>query len=226
MKNISGGVLGKKTGFYLSVLLSISTSLLLSATVVAAEIGVVGIFPGKAVLVIEGRSPKTYSVGNTVADNVKLVSVNESTATFEENGKRHAIALGEHVNHTSPSGPAQVTLQPDGQGHYMAQGQINGGAVSMLVDTGASMIALSASDATRLGINYKKGQVGYVNTANGTVAVYRVTLNTVKIGDVELNQVAGVVHENGLPFALLGMSFLNRTDMRREGGQMIISKRF
>lgn len=200
--------------------------LVLSHNSQAADIDVIGLFPGKAVLVIDGGNPKTYSVGTSIGESVKLISVNESSATFEENGKRQTIALGGHVNHSSPSGHAQVTLEPDGRGHYMAQGQINGGTINMLVDTGASMIALSASDATRLGINYRKGQLGYSNTANGTVAVYRVTLNTVKIGDIELNQVDAMVHDSGLPFALLGMSFLNRTDMRREGGQMIISKRY
>jgi aspartyl protease family protein len=192
----------------------------------AADIGVIGLFPGKAVLVVEGGSPKTYSVGNTVAGNIKLVAVNESSATFEDNGKRRTIEIGGHINHSSPSGPAQVTLMSNGQGHYIAQGQINGGTVTMMVDTGASMIALPASDAVRLGINYRKGQTAYVNTANGTVPAYRVTLNSVKVGDIELNQVDALVQESGLPIILLGMSFLSRTDMRSEGSQMTISKRF
>lgn len=192
----------------------------------AADIDVIGLFPGKAVLVIDGGSPKTYSVGNTVTGNVKLVSVNESAATFEDNGKRRTIDIGGYVNHSSPNGPAQVTLQSNGQGHYITQGQINGGSVTMMVDTGASMVALPAADAIRLGINYKKGQSAYVNTANGVVAAYRVTLNSVRVGDVELNQVDALVQETGLPIILLGMSFLKRTDMHSDGGQLSISKRF
>lgn len=209
-----------------SISVVFSTLLLLSNVGFAADIDVVGLFPGKAVLVIEGGAPKTYSVGATVADNVKLVVVNESSAIFEENGKRRTIAFGEHVNRISPSGPAQITLQSNGQGHYITQGQINGGTVTMMVDTGASMIALPASDAVRLGINYKKGQIAYVNTANGAVPSYRVTLNTVKVGDIEMNQVPALVQEAGLPIILLGMSFLNRTDMRSENGQLMISKRY
>jgi aspartyl protease family protein len=96
----------------------------------------------------------------------------------------------------------------------------------MLVDTGATMVALSASDAVRLGIDYSKGQPGMVSTANGYAPVYRVKLDTVKIGNIELNQVDAVIQENGLPFALLGMSFLNRTEMRREGEQMTLTKRY
>lgn len=96
----------------------------------------------------------------------------------------------------------------------------------MLLDTGATMIALPASEATRLGINYRSGQTAYVSTANGTAPAYKVTLNTVKIGDIEINQVEALVQEQGLPFILLGMSFLNRTEMRREGTQMVLTKRF
>ncbi|HJV76045.1 MAG TPA: retropepsin-like aspartic protease [Noviherbaspirillum sp.] len=192
----------------------------------ATDISVVGLFPNKAVLVVNGGAPKTYSVGATVTEGIKLVAASDSTATIEANGKRQAIAIGEHVNRSAPSGPASVTLKPDGRGHYMVQGQINGGTVRMLLDTGATSVALPASEATRLGINYKAGRPGYVSTANGTAPAYLVKLDTVRIGDIELNQVDGVVQEQGLPFILLGMSFLNRTEMRREGDQMTLTKRF
>lgn len=200
--------------------------LLLAANASAANISVIGLFPGKAVLVIDGAAPRTYSVDKTISEGIKLVSVDGSAATFETNGKRQIIPLGEHVNRIALSSNASVTLQANGGGHYVAQGQINGSSVTMMVDTGATMIALSASEAARIGINYKKGQMGRVNTANGPVSVYRVILDTVKIGDLELTQVAAVVHETGLPFALLGMSFLSRTDMHNEGQKMILTKRF
>jgi aspartyl protease family protein len=198
----------------------------LAGAAFAADVGVVGLFPGKAVLVVDGGAPKTYSAGSAVSNNIKLIAVDASAATLEINGKRQKIAIGEHVNRATPSGPASVTLKADGRGHFLAQGQINGGVVRMLLDTGATMIALSAADAIRLGIDYKKGQPGMVNTANGAAPVYRVTLNTVKVGDIELNQVDALVQEAGLPFALLGMSFLNRTEMRREGEQMTLTKRY
>ncbi len=192
----------------------------------AADISVIGLFPGKAVLVIDGGSPKTYSVGDTIASGIKLVEVNQTTATFDASGKRQRLDIGAHVNRIAPTGAGSITLQADSRGHFMVQGQINGGIMRMMVDTGASAIALSASDAKRLGIDYKKGQVAYVNTANGTVPAYRVMLNSVKIGDITLNQVEALVQENGLSLALLGMSFLNRTEMRRDGEQMVLTKRF
>ena len=192
----------------------------------AADIAVVGLFPGKAVLVIDGGSPKTFAVGSTVTPGVKLLAATESTATVTVNDKKQTIAIGQHINRAVPTGPVSVVLQANGQGHFMAQGQINGGTIQMLVDTGATMIALSEADAQRLGINYKAGQPGRVNTANGSVPVYRVRLDTVKVGSIELNQVDAVVQQAGLPFALLGMSFLNRMEMRRDGEKMTLTKRF
>lgn len=205
----------------------LATSLLLLVhSAYATDINVVGLFPNKAVLVVDGGSPKTYAVGATIAEGVRLVASDGSSATIETNGRRQTIALGEHINRSVSSSRSSVTLQADARGHYMVQGQINGGSVRMLLDTGATMIALPASEAVRLGIDYKKGRIGYLNTANGVVPAYQVKLNTVKVGDIEINQVDAVVQEQGLPLILLGMSFLNRTEIRREGEQMVLTKRF
>ena len=205
-----------------------AAGLLLAVSAVhAADISVVGLFPNKAVLVVDGGAPKTYSVGATITEGIRLVSASESSATIETNGKRQAIAIGDHVSRSGASnGRVSVTLQADGRGHFVVPGQINGGTVRMLLDTGATMVAIPASDATRLGIDYRKGRVTYLNTANGAVPAYAVKLNTVKVGDIELNQVDAVVQEHGLPFILLGMTFLNRTEMHRDGEQMVLTKRF
>lgn len=205
---------------------SFAALFLLTQSAQGADISVVGLFPNKAVLVVDGGSPKTYSVGNTVADGVKLVSVNGSAATIDANGKRQTIMLGEHINRSAPSDAASAVLKADGRGHFIVQGRINGGTVQMLLDTGATVVALPAAEAARLGIDYKRGQIGYMNTANGVVPVYRVKLDTVRVGDIELNQIDAVVHEQGLSVALLGMSFLNRTAMRRDGEVMTLTKRF
>lgn len=200
--------------------------LALSAPALATEISVVGLFSNKAVLVVDGGKPKTYAAGAKIGSDIRLIAVSQTGATIDFNGKRETIAMGEHVNRAPANGRNSVTLQADVRGHYMVQGQINGGSVQMLLDTGATMIALPASDAQRLGIDYRKGQVRYMNTANGTVPAYMVKLDRVKVGDIEINQVDAVVQERGLPLILLGMSFLNRTEMRRDGEQMVLTKRF
>src|SRR6266700_2303496 len=71
------------------------------------------------------------------------------------------------------------------------------------------------------------GQPGLMGTANGTVVVYRVKLDTVRVGDILVNNVdAAVLEGNPMPFALLGMSFLNRMEMKREGQTMVLIRRF
>jgi len=81
-------------------------------------------------------------------------------------------------------------------------------------------------EAKRLGISYLNGQRGLSSTANGVTQVYIVSLNSVKVGDISLNGIQGIVHESAMPVVLLGMSFLNRVNMKREGNHMVLTKRF
>jgi len=85
---------------------------------------------------------------------------------------------------------------------------------------------MGVADARRIGINYMDGQRGQSRTANGVATVYRVKLDTVKIGDITLNNVDALVHEADMPFLLLGMSFLNRVQMRQEGTDLTLTKRY
>jgi aspartyl protease family protein len=103
---------------------------------------------------------------------------------------------------------------------------VNGTPVRFLVDTGATTVALPASDAVRLGIDYRRGELGMSSTAGGIVPVYRVRLDSVRLGSIELTGVEGVVLEKGLDIALLGMSFLNRVDMKRDGHILTLTRRF
>ena len=108
----------------------------------------------------------------------------------------------------------------------MAGGSLNSYPVSFLVDTGATSIAISSAEARRMGLDYKAGRGGAVNTAAGVVPAWRVTFNTVKIGGITLNQVEGIVVESGLDTPLLGMSFLNRMEMKRDGQTMTLTQRY
>jgi len=195
----------------------------------ATDVNVIGLFPGKAVVVVNGGKPHTLKAGDQTPEGVRLVSVDTETAVLEIDGKRRTLGMGQAIAMavTADSGRSQATLSADSRGHFIASGQINGQSVELLVDTGASLISLNASDARRLGVNYLKGERGFASTANGTAAVYRVTLDTVRVGDINISGVDALVHEgNNLPFVLLGMSFLNRVEMRRDGSTMTLVKRF
>jgi aspartyl protease family protein len=201
---------------------------LLPAAGWTAEVSVIGLFPGKAVVVIDGGAPRVLSVGQKPVEGVTLISTDRESATLLIDGEKRTLRIGQHQAGPAPASSSQsATLTADPRGHFVVDGQINGGAVRFLVDTGATSISLSSADASRLGIDYRKGQPGLMGTANGTVAAYRVKLDTVRVGDIVVNNVdAAVVEGSQMPFALLGMSFLNRMEMKREGQTMVLIRRF
>ena len=94
-----------------------------------------------------------------------------------------------------------------------------------LVDTGATLVTLPTAEAERLGIDYRRGQQLMSQTASGAAVVYRVRLDSVSVGPMTMLGVDAVVSP-GLQVALLGMSFLNRTEMRREGANLTLTKRY
>ena len=203
-------------------------ALLAAAPALAVDVNVIGLFPGKAVVVIDRGAPRTLSVGQKTPEGVILVAADSRSATLEIDGRREVMALGQHVEAAAQAGARQsVTLPADGSGHFTAEGQINGGRMRFLVDTGATLVTLTAIDARRLGIDYRRGQPAVAQTANGKVAAYRVRLDTVAVGPMTLFAVDALVHESpGLEVALLGMSFLNRTEMRRDGANLTLTKRY
>ncbi|MGL4409523.1 MAG: retropepsin-like aspartic protease family protein, partial [Zoogloea sp.] len=71
-----------------------------------------------------------------------------------------------------------------------------------------------------------QAQPASLQTANGVVQAWRVKLDTVQVGDVTLRNVDGIVHGADMPFVLLGMSFLNRMEMRRDGNTMVLRQRY
>ena len=107
----------------------------------------------------------------------------------------------------------------------ITQGSINGSTVRFVVDTGATHVALSQAEAERIGINYRKGQRGVGNTANGQVVMYRVTLDSVRIGDVQVFNVEAAVVPAQMEQVLLGNSFLMRFQMKRENDTLTLDKR-
>jgi aspartyl protease family protein len=214
---------------------SIALGLLVSTGATALDVNVVGLFPNKAVVQIEGGALQTLSVGQKTRDNIILLSVDRDGATFDVQGRRVALALGPARRQTSPAAAAQASpaaaanyavVPTNDRGELVADGEVNGTPVRFAVDTGATFITLPAREAGRLGLDYRNGQKLVMETANGNVVAYRLKLDTVRVGGVAVHNVDAVITEgNSLPIALLGMSFLNRTDMKREGAILTLTKR-
>jgi aspartyl protease family protein len=198
-----------------------------AAGALAGDVALIGLIGDKAaVFAVDGGEPKTVKVGQKWS-GITVISVERGQATVEIEGKRRVLQIGQHYRAAAAASDRQsVTLAADPRGHFVTEGAVNGNPVRFLVDTGATMVALPASEAQRLGIDYRKAPRALTNTAGGVVPVYRVRLDTVKLGSIELAGVDAMVIEQGLDIALLGMSFLNRVEMKRDGQTMMLIRRF
>ncbi|MBX3656516.1 MAG: TIGR02281 family clan AA aspartic protease [Ramlibacter sp.] len=183
----------------------------------------------KALLIVDGGAPRSVAAGET-HKGVKVVSTAGDQAVVEINGKRHTLRVGDSPSSVGGSGGGsrgnRIVLTAGSGGHFLTQGAINGKAVQFMVDTGATMVSMGMSDAARIGINYRVGQRGQMGTANGTVAVWKVKLNSVRIGDVEVFDVDALVGQQSMPFVLLGNSFLTRFQMKRDNDQLTLERRY
>lgn len=202
-------------------------ALLCAGTAAAQTVSMSGSLGGKALLMIDG-APRTLAVGQ-VAQGVKLVGVTGSEAVVEVGGRRITLQLGAaQVNlggAASAGSGSRIVLTAGSGGHFVTQGSINGKSVSFIVDTGATHVALSQSVAEQIGLNYRSGQRSVGQTANGTTVAYRVTLDSVRIGDVMVYNVDAAVLPASMEPVLLGNSFLTRFQMKRENDTLTLDKR-
>ncbi len=186
----------------------------------------------KALLVIDGQ-PRTLAVGAT-AQGVTLRRLADGRADVEVGGRAFTLRLG--------AAPARLTGAGDGVnaanaaagdivlpmgpgGHFGGTGTINGKAVQFLVDTGATTVALSQREANRIGLDWQRGKPGLTQTANGPVPVYAINLTSVRLGGVEIANVAAIVLPADMPVVLLGNSFLGRFSMRQDSDVMRLAKK-
>ncbi|MDR3353082.1 MAG: TIGR02281 family clan AA aspartic protease [Zoogloeaceae bacterium] len=195
-----------------------------------ANVELVGVMGGsKAILAIDGAAPRTMSPGQ-VYRGVKLVSVRENSATVTINGKPRTVRIGQNLVMGAPAGSesgATAVIMKDTNGHFQTSGSINGHGVKFLVDTGATSVSMGASDAQRMKLDLSKAEPIASQTANGVVKVFKLKLRSVKVGDIELHDVDGVVHPTvNMPQVLLGMSFISRVQMKHEGDMLIFRQRF
>ena len=194
----------------------------------AQSVALAGMLGSKALLVVNGTAPKTVAAGES-HQGVRVISTSGDQAVVEQDGKRNILRVGEApvsmgAGNSGGKGNRIVLVAASG-GHFMTAGQINGKAVQFMVDTGATSVAMGAQDAERAGVNFKVGQSVMMSTANGSVQGYRIKLDSVRVGDVEVFGVDAVVTPQPMPYMLLGNSFLTRFQMLRENDQMTLTKK-
>ena len=193
------------------------------------QVNVVGLFKGKAVVMINHAKPLTLSVGQTSGE-VKLIASDSQSATFEIEGKYKVLTMGQAAStETNTRKPefSSVTLYANGGGHHLGEAIINGVSLKYVIDTGATTVTMSSGDAKYAGIDYKKGELMHASTASGISNAYRVTLNSIKLGGITLNNIEAAIIEGGFPeVVLLGNSVLSRLDMKRDGIALTLSKKY
>ena len=175
-----------------------------------------------AEIVIDEAAPVVLWVGESSPEGVKLESVEEGTAVFEIDGKRWTLKARQGTY-------SQASLNADQHGQFFLMAKVNGTPIAAVVDTGATMVSMNSEDASRLGIDYLLAPRIVANTANGPVTAYRVTLESVQVGEIVLRNVQGSIIEGDrtvLPLVLIGMSFLRQVDMQRTGDTMQLLKRY
>ena len=201
---------------------------LLAATHAAcgAQIQALALFKDKAVLDIDGKR-RTVKAGNTTREGITLLQANSEKAVVEVDGEKLTLKLNGKIVAGEAKSKNVVQLFPGEGGHYFVDGLVNGHKMPFLIDTGATTIAINKNMAKRMGLQYRvDGVKGQVETASGTVSAYNVRFKTVQIRSITLTNIKGTVLDGNFPsVALLGQSFLNRLNLRREGIMMELSER-
>src|SRR5574343_2018091 len=208
------------------ILLGVSLSLCVCAAM-AQSVAMTGGMGSKALLVINGGQPKALAAGDT-HQGVKVISVTPDQAVVEVAGRRQTVTLGGAPVSVGGRGGAgggtEIVLTAGPGGHFVTQGSINGRSTQFVVDTGATMVSMGAAEARRLGIDYEAGQRMQAHTANGVANGYRISLGTLRIQDVEVHNVEAAVMPMGMPYILLGNSFLSRFQLKQENGTMTLTR--
>ncbi len=203
---------------------------LLATPAVAQSVSLAGVLGGKALLIVDGGVPKAVAVGQS-HQGVKVLQAEGDRAVVELAGAKRTLRMGDVPASVAGGAPAassgaRIVLPAGSGGHFSGQGLINGRPVTMLVDTGATSIAIGMSDANRLGLDYKNGVPIRLMTANGAASGWRVKLSSVRLGDVDVYGVDAVITQASMPFVLLGNSFLSRFEMNRSNDQLVLVKRY
>ncbi|ACM33679.1 retropepsin-like aspartic protease family protein [[Acidovorax] ebreus] len=191
----------------------------------AQSVALAGILGGKALLVVDGSAPRSVAPGGSHM-GVHVVSVGRDGVVLEVAGAQRAIQLGESPVSIGGSAAGQrIVLKADARGHFINSGFINGRVMQYMVDTGATTVAIGRPDAQRMGLKFEQGQPVMMNTANGTAQGWRMRLESVRVGDVELRSVDAIVTAEAMPYVLLGNSFLREFHMNRSGDEMVLQRR-
>lgn len=208
-------------------LASFMTCLSVFAAHAAAPVEVVALFKDRAVI-RTAAGQEMLKVGETSDSGVTLVRADTRGAQVQYQGQSYDLSLTARVA-SSFAKPAEesVRINRDQLGQYRMRGTVNGHGVDFLVDTGASLVAMSERHAVAMGLDYRAGQRGFVQTAQGNANSYFLLLDEVTLGGITQHQVRATVIEGNYPVdVLLGMSFLGGVRLSDDAGVLTLTAKF
>lgn len=190
------------------------------------DLRVVALFNNQALVQLNGQRV-LLKAGEQRQDGIRLISADFEEAVIEVHGQRERYNLTNRVSasFTAPSvNEVRITRQLNGA--YLTNGEINRQSVTMMVDTGATDVALSEVEARRLGLDYTRGRPAIAHTASGSARAWALELQQVRVGGIELYNIGALVVEGASPqVVLLGMTFLQRVSLQQEDNLMILRGR-
>lgn len=213
------------TGYLAPLVLAASLLLATSAAWPAApRVEVEALFTNAAVLRIDGER-KMLKAGQSHR-GVTLVAAVSSKAVLEVDGETLELGLSRHIGtRYETSEPQLVSIPRDATMQYQTTAIVNGRSMPVLVDTGANVVALNSSHAQVLGVDYSSGAPARVETASGTVNAWYVTLRSVSVGGIQVDNVEATVVEGDFPSTiLLGMTYLRHVKMEETDGVLSLSR--
>lgn len=191
------------------------------------KVVLLALFKDKAIVTIDGQR-RLIAVGKTSPEGVRLLSADSKKATLSIDGKNQTLALGAGVARFANAAKGQkleVVISKDKQGMFATQAVLNDSyTVNALIDTGASAVAMNRKMAEKLHLNLSAGQAQTVDTAGGQANSQEISLDSVKVGAIEVRNVkALIVESNGMDnFILLGMSFLGQLKMINNPNHLVL----
>jgi aspartyl protease family protein len=195
-----------------------------SIAVANGPIEAVGLFKDRAMIRVLGKE-RYLTVGQTSPEGATLVECDSTFAVVKYKDETYRLTLTEQVagGFKKPT-DVNLSISPDSLGQYRIGGSVNGYTVDFLIDTGASLVALSERQAKQMGIDYSSSKErAPVVTAQGQAISYLVELDSVVVGGIETHNVRAAVIPGDYPLEiLLGMSFLHKVKMEQQAGVLVL----
>jgi aspartyl protease family protein len=191
-----------------------------------APVEAVGLFKDRAMIRVLGKE-HYLTVGQTSPEGATLIESDAQHAVVRYKDETYKLTLSDRVGGTfQAANQASLSIAPDQVGQYRVQGSINGHMVDFLVDTGASLVAISERTAKQMGIPFSESpERAAVITAQGQVNSYLVDLDTLTVGGIQTHHVRAAVIPGDYPLeVLLGMSFLHKVKMDQQAGVLVLKQ--